>query len=79
MNAIIKYPGAKWGIAEWIISHFPPHHRDLEPFFGSGAVLFNKQRSAMTVSCTTTSCRGGSGSVFPPVRRQQSRGKRSCG
>lgn len=45
MNAIIKYPGAKWGIAEWIISHFPPHHSYLEPFFGSGAVLFNKQRS----------------------------------
>ena len=47
MNAIIKYPGAKWGIAEWIISHFPPHHSYLEPFFGSGAVLFNKQRSAI--------------------------------
>lgn len=45
MNAIIKYPGAKWGIAEWIISHFPPHHSYLEPFFGSGAVLFNKPRS----------------------------------
>lgn len=47
MNAIIKYPGAKWGIAEWIISNFPPHHSYLEPFFGSGAVLFNKQRSAI--------------------------------
>ena len=47
LNAIIKYPGAKWGIAEWIISHFPPHHSYLEPFFGSGAVLFNKQRSAI--------------------------------
>ena len=45
MNAIIKYPGSKWSIAKWIISHFPPHHSYLEPFFGSGAVLFNKQRS----------------------------------
>lgn len=45
MNAIIKYPGSKWSIARWIISHFPKHHSYLEPFFGSGAVLFNKARS----------------------------------
>lgn len=45
MNAIIKYPGSKWSIAEWIISFFPEHHSYLEPFFGSGAVLFNKPRS----------------------------------
>ena len=44
-RAVIKYPGAKWRIAEWIISHFPEHHSYLEPFFGSGAVLFNKRRS----------------------------------
>lgn len=45
MRAILKYPGAKWAQSEWIISHFPPHHSYLEPFFGSGAVLFRKQRS----------------------------------
>lgn len=45
MKAVVKYPGSKWGIAEWIISFFPEHHSYLEPFFGSGAVLFNKQRS----------------------------------
>lgn len=45
MNAVIKYPGSKWRTAEWIISHFPPHHSYLEPFFGSGGVLFNKPRS----------------------------------
>lgn len=45
MNAIIKYPGSKWSIANWIISFFPGHHSYLEPFFGSGAVLFNKPRS----------------------------------
>ena len=47
MNAVIKYPGAKWSIAQWIIGHFPPHHSYLEPFFGSGAVLFTKNRSAI--------------------------------
>lgn len=45
MKAIIKYPGSKWKLANWIISFFPEHHSYLEPFFGSGAVLFNKPRS----------------------------------
>ena len=41
----MKYPGSKWSIADWIISYFPQHHSYLEPFLGSGAVLFNKPRS----------------------------------
>ena len=45
MNAIMKYPGSKWSIANWIINFFPEHHSYLEPFLGSGAVLFNKPRS----------------------------------
>lgn len=45
MKAIFKYPGSKWSLADWIIGFFPEHHSYLEPFFGSGAVLFNKQRS----------------------------------
>ena len=45
MRAILKYPGAKWSMAEWVISRFPRHHSYLEPFFGSGAVLFRKRRS----------------------------------
>lgn len=45
INAVIKYPGSKWRIADWIISFFPDHHSYLEPFFGSGAVFFNKPRS----------------------------------
>ena len=45
MKAVMKYPGSKWGLAKWIISHFPEHHSYLEPFLGSGAVLFNKPRS----------------------------------
>lgn len=45
MKAIMKYPGSKWSLANWIINFFPEHHSYLEPFFGSGAVLFNKPRS----------------------------------
>ena len=42
MHPILKYPGAKWRLAQWILSHMPPHESYLEPFFGSGAILFNK-------------------------------------
>lgn len=42
MNAILKYPGGKWRIADWIISNFPEHRVYVEPFFGSGGVFFNK-------------------------------------
>lgn len=45
MKALMKYPGSKWGSADWIISHFPEHHSYLEPFFGSGGVFFDKPRS----------------------------------
>lgn len=44
-RTIIKYPGAKWSIADWIVSLMPPHKSYLEPFFGSGAVFFSKPRS----------------------------------
>ena len=47
MRAILNYPGAKWGMAEQIVSLMPPHRSYLEPFFGSGAVLFNKPPSAI--------------------------------
>nr|DAI02519.1 MAG TPA: DNA adenine methylase [Caudoviricetes sp.] len=42
MKPILKYPGAKWKLSRWIISNFPPHESYLEPYFGSGAVFFNK-------------------------------------
>lgn len=45
MNPILKYPGAKWRLADWIISYMPPHEGYLEPFFGSGGVFFNKPPS----------------------------------
>ena len=47
MEPILKYPGAKWRLAEWIIDHMPTHDSYLEPFFGSGAVFFNKPRSRL--------------------------------
>ena len=47
MNAILNYPGAKWGMASEIVAMMPNHRSYLEPFFGSGAVLFNKPPSAI--------------------------------
>lgn len=47
MKAVLKYPGSKWRISEWIISHFPEHKVYCEPFFGSGAVFFNKRPSCI--------------------------------
>lgn len=44
-KAIIKYPGAKWVLADWIIGNMPAHEVYLEPFFGSGAIFFNKRPS----------------------------------
>jgi DNA adenine methylase len=45
MQTVLRYPGSKWRIASWIISQFPKHHSYLEPYLGSGAVLFNKPLS----------------------------------
>ena len=36
MNALLNYPGAKWGMAKEIVALMPPHRSYLEPFFGSG-------------------------------------------
>lgn len=50
MKAVMRYPGSKWGIANWIIDHFPENYEKmvyLEPFAGSGAVFFNKRPSAV--------------------------------
>ena len=45
MQSLLKYPGAKFSIAPWIVHFFPRHHSYLEPFFGSGGVFFKKARS----------------------------------
>lgn len=49
MQSILKYPGSKGRIADWIVEHIPPHDFYVEPFFGSGAVLFAKPRSAAEI------------------------------
>lgn len=40
MKPVLKYPGGKARIADWIVDHFPDHKIYVEPFFGSGAVYF---------------------------------------
>lgn len=45
MRSVLKYPGSKWNIADQIVSIMPKHHSYVEPYFGSGAVLFNKAPS----------------------------------
>lgn len=70
MRAVFKYPGAKWRLADWIISFFPPHHSYLEPFFGSGAVLFRKERSAIE---TVNDLDGEIVNLFEVIRREPER------
>lgn len=45
MRTVLKYPGSKWNIARQLVNMIPKHHSYVEPFFGSGAVLFNKPLS----------------------------------
>lgn len=43
MNAVLKYPGAKNRLAKWLVEFIPEHRVYCEPFFGGGAVFFNKK------------------------------------
>lgn len=45
INSPLRWLGGKGRIVDWILSHFPPHERYLEPFGGGAAVLFAKQPS----------------------------------
>jgi len=45
MRQVLKYPGSKWNIASQLATLIPEHHSYLEPFFGSGALLFTKSHS----------------------------------
>lgn len=43
MKSLLHYPGSKKRLSSWIIENMPRHHSYLEPYFGGGAVLFEKQ------------------------------------
>lgn len=45
LRPALKYNGAKWLLAPWIISHFPKHSTYLDLFGGSAAVLIQKPRA----------------------------------
>ncbi|OLV20160.1 DNA adenine methylase [Deinococcus marmoris] len=46
---VLRWPGSKWRIAEWVIGHLPPHKVYCEPFFGSGGVFFLKPEAATEI------------------------------
>lgn len=45
MKSLLRYPGSKWNLAQKIVDLLPEHKSYLEPYFGSGAVLFTKPSS----------------------------------
>ncbi|TLG71070.1 DNA adenine methylase [Culicoidibacter larvae] len=47
MKRILNYPGSKWQYAKQIASLMPDHKAYCEPFFGSGAVFFNKKKAIL--------------------------------
>jgi DNA adenine methylase len=64
---ILHYPGSKWSLAHWIIDHMPEHKTYLEPYFGSGAVFFNKPRSILE---TVNDVDGEVSNLFQVIRDQ---------
>lgn len=45
VKSALRYMGAKWNLAPWIISHMPAHRVYTDAFGGSGAVLLQKPRA----------------------------------
>lgn len=62
---ILKYPGAKWLLAPWIISHLPQMPHYVEPYTGSGAIFFCKPAAPHEV---VNDLDGRIGNLFRAVR-----------
>lgn len=67
MKRILNYVGSKWNLSKWIIGQMPEHKVYLEPFFGSGAVLFNKPRANIE---TVNDVDGNITNLFKVIREQ---------
>lgn len=46
---VIVYLGGKYRIAEWVVSHFPPHTVYAELFGGAASILMTKERAATEI------------------------------
>lgn len=54
MRPVLKYPGSKWKMAEWIISLMPPHKSYLEPFLEVEQSFSKRSQAALKPSTIWT-------------------------